>query len=42
MKNYIRIALLYIVIQGIGMAMMYYGFGIVYGEPGIANVVLWV
>jgi len=42
MKNYIRIALLYIVIQGIGMAMMYYGFGIVYGEPGMANVVLWV
>jgi membrane protease YdiL (CAAX protease family) len=41
-SKYLQFALLYLIIQGIGLADMYYGFNVVYGTPEMTNVLLLV
>ena len=41
-SKYLQFAILYLVIQGIGLADMYYGFNVVYGTPEMTNALLLV
>ena len=41
LRKYIQFAFLYIVIQAIGMAIMYYGLGAQYGSPEMTPIVFW-
>lgn len=41
-SKYLQFTILYLVIQGIGLADMYYGFNVVYGTPEMTNALLLV
>lgn len=41
-SKYLQFAFLYLIIQGIGLADMYYGFNVIYGTPEMTNALLLV